>query len=384
MNFVLLKDIVDFIRTGKTPPSHEEKYFNGDLKWFTPGDLDKSKRLKTSQRSLTNIALQDKKAILYPKDTLLVSCIGDIGKLGITTENCSSNQQITGIKPKGNIDVEYLYYWFRANKKVIQHYSNSAIVPILNNKTLETIKVLLFPLTIQQKIASILHAADELRQKDKALVAKYNELTQALFLDMFGDPVSNPKGWDKNPTIDYSSCIVPGRDKPKSFTGSIPWVTTEDLKHLSYTFKSKKNIGLSEDEIKDAKSKVIPEQSVIITCVGDLGIVTINQQKIVINQQLHAFQCKKELNPLFLMYSLSFQKSYMYKMSSSTTVPYMNKTVCNSIPTLVPPIELQNQFAERVELIEKQKQLAEESLKNSEALFNSLLDKAFKGELTSP
>ena len=82
------------------------------------------------------------------------------------------------------------------------------------------------------------------------------------------------------------------------------------------------------------------------------------------------------------MYNLSYQKSYMFKMASSTTVPYMNKTICNNIPTILPPIELQNKFAERVKQIEKQKKLAQQSLQKSEELFNSLLQRAFKGELT--
>ena len=68
-------------------------------------------------------------------------------------------------------------------------------------------------------------------------------------------------------------------------------------------------------------------------------------------------------------------------MASSTTVPYMNKTICNSIPIILPPITLQNQFAERVAVIEAQKQQAQLALAKSETLFQSLLQRAFKGEL---
>ena len=239
------------------------------------------------------------------------------------------------------------------------------------------------PLATQQKIAAILDEADKLRQLNKDLIAKYDALTQSLFLDMFGDPVTNPKGWEKVKTIKHCTSIVPGRDKPKSFSGDIQWVTTADLIHLGLTEKSKKSIGLTECEILEVRAKLIPIGSVIMTCVGDLGIITVNKVPIIINQQLHAFQCKEELNNIFLMYNLSFQKPYMYKMASSTTVPYMNKTVSNNTPTIVPPIQLQNQFAERVQLIEQQKQQAQEALQKSDHLFNSLLQKAFKGELVN-
>src|SRR5665648_217464 len=242
-------------------------------------------------------------------------------------------------------------------------------------------KSLLYPFPPKKRFLPFLDAADVYRQKTKTLIEKYDQLAQSLFLDMFGDPVTNEKGWEKTATINYCSCIVPGRDKPKSFTGDIPWVTTGDLNHLGFTEKSISNIALSKSEIAVVKAKIIPKGSVIMTCVGDLGIISINSNPIVINQQLHAFLCSERINNLFLMYNLSHQTFYMHRMASSTTVPYMNKTIANNTPTIVPPITLQNQFAERIQLIDQQKQQAQASLQKAEDLFNSLLQKAFKGEL---
>jgi type I restriction enzyme S subunit len=233
----------------------------------------------------------------------------------------------------------------------------------------------------QQRIAAILDNAAALRDKTAQLLTEYDLLAQSIFLEMFGDPVLNPKEWKKSKTIDYCQCIVPGRDKPKSFTGNTPWVTTNDLIHLGFTDSSKIEKGLSKNEIDQVRAKVIPVDSVILTCVGDLGIVTVIKKEMVVNQQLHTFQCSDEINSVFLMYNLSFQKPYMHKMASSTTVPYMNKTIANGIPTIVPPIELQNQFAEKIALIEQQKALAKQELQESEDLFNCLLQQAFKGEL---
>ncbi|MBT4130707.1 MAG: hypothetical protein HOA22_08560 [Gammaproteobacteria bacterium] len=105
---------------------------------------------------------------------------------------------------------------------------------------------------------------------------------------------------------------------------------------------------------------------------------------VVVNQQLHSFQCdEKNITPIFMMYALSYQTPYMNKMASSTTVPYMNKTICNNIPMVYPPVDLQNQFAQHIQVIEQQKQQAQASLAQSEVLFNSLLQRAFKGELTA-
>jgi type I restriction enzyme S subunit len=277
--------------------------------------------------------------------------------------------------------MKFLLHFLRANEDKISNLGTGSTFKAITISELKKLQIPLPPLPQQKKIAAILDSADTYRQKTKALIAKYDELTQSLFLDMFGDPVKNEKGWEKVATIKYCESIVPGRDKPKSFTGNIPWVTTNDLNHLGITIGSKSNIGLSEEEIKEVKAKIIPEESVIMTCVGDLGLVTVNKVKMVVNQQLHAFICSEKLNSTFLMYNLFHQKPYMLKMASSTTVPYMNKTVCNNIPTILPPITLQTQFAERVQAIEEQKAQAQASLVKAEELFNSLLQKAFNGEL---
>lgn len=287
---------------------------------------------------------------------------------------CLGADGVKVLQPYDQLDSKFLYYYLKTIKLPNVGYSR-------HYKFLKNRQIPLPPLPIQQRIAEILDAADALKRKDQELLKKYDELAQAIFIDMFGDPVGNEKGWEVGNVIDYCDCIVPGRDKPKSFTGDIPWITTDDLLHLGTTEKSKKGLALSLKEITEVKAKLIPESSVIITCVGDLGVVSVNRTAVIINQQLHAFQCLDTLKPFFLMYNLSFRKDYMYKMASSTTVAYMNKTVCNSIPIIKPPISLQIEFERRIALINSQKSNINGIV--SENLFNSLIQKAFKGELVS-
>jgi len=107
-----------------------------------------------------------------------------------------------------------------------------------------------------------------------------------------------------------------------------------------------------------------------------------SQMFVGVNQQLHTFQCKIGMNNIFLMYALSFQIKFMYKNASTTTVAYMNKTLCNSIPVIRPAIELQNHFAQIVEKTEALKTQYQQSLLELENLYGSLSQKAFKGELS--
>jgi len=115
--------------------------------------------------------------------------------------------------------------------------------------------------------------------------------------------------------------------------------------------------------------------------VGDLGVVSICIADMVINQQLHAFQVSEVMSEEFFMYSLSFQKKYMYQNASQTTLPYMNKTVCNRVPMIRPPKDLQEKFAKTVRFVHGIKTRYQQSLTDLEALYGALSQQAFKGEL---
>jgi len=237
------------------------------------------------------------------------------------------------------------------------------------------------PLAEQKRIAAILDAADALRTKRREALAQLDTLLQSTFLTLFGDPVGNPKKWKSCSVGEVTDCIVPGRDKPKSFSGGIPWITTDALQRLETTFISSKGMGLNAAEIAEVRARVIPAGSVIISCVGDLGIVSIAGKDMVINQQLHSFQCHETMNNIFLMHCLVFQEAFMYAKASSTTLPYMNKTVCNSIPVIAPPLPLQQKFTTIVESVERQKAAQRTHLAELDTLFAALQHRAFRGEL---
>ncbi len=252
----------------------------------------------------------------------------------------------------------------------------------VTKKELAMVKIPL-PKTLpdQIRIATLLSRAEALIEKRRESLRLLDELVKGVFLEMFGDPVRNEKGWEKDKVGAFTDCIVPGREKPKSFTGNFPWITTEDLIDKGFVSLSKKKLGLKNSEIEEVKARLIPAGSVLLTCVGDLGIVSVNTVSCVVNQQLHSFQCKEGMDNVFLMYALSFQKKFMFKVASTTTVAYMNKTICNSIPVIKPPPVLQTQFATTVQRIEALKAKYEASLSELEKLYGSLSQRAFRGEL---
>ena len=152
--------------------------------------------------------------------------------------------------------------------------------------------------------------------------------------------------WYSNKIGEISECIVPGRNKPKKFNGDIPWVTTPELQGNIYVSDTKSDSYISEDEAKNVGSKIVPVNSVIMSCVGDLGLFAINKKRIVINQQLHAFLLdNNKYDSLFILNALSKNKNYIDKVATKTALPYLNKDNCNSIPLYLSTFQEQTKIA---------------------------------------
>jgi type I restriction enzyme S subunit len=195
--------------------------------------------------------------------------------------------------------------------------------------------------------------------------------------------------WTKEKAGELCDCIVPGRNKPKQFDGDIAWITTPDIVHNSYIFNSKSGLGISKEEAKSVGSKIAPKNSVIISCVGDLGLVAIAGIELVINQQLHAFLPSEKVEYRFLMYSITTQGRYIDRVATKTAVPYMNKNNCNSIPVHLPTLPEQQKIAsflsavdEKIQQLIKKKALLEQYKKGvMQQLFRSAGSGQASGQL---
>lgn len=319
----------------------------------------------------------DKKHLVKRGD-ILISWSASLGVYEWDEQEGLLNQHIYKVDfNKESLDKKYFKY---ITSKVIDDmlkYVHGSTMKHITKGDFDSIQIPLPPLDIQKKIAAVLDKADELRRKRQEALDKLDQLAQSVFLDMFGDPVTNPKGWEVKPIGQVTDSIVPGRDKPKTFTGDIPWITTDELLEKQRTYKSSKGYGLTLSEVQEVRARIIPSESVLMTCVGDLGITSIAGKDMVINQQLHSYQCSADITNIYLMFALPFQKKYMYSRATKTTLPYMNKTTCNTIPIPVPPIKVQNEFSLIIDEINKKYRIIHGSIKYYDDLFNSLINRSF-------
>src|SRR3990167_498355 len=188
-----------------------------------------------------------------------------------------------------------------------------------------------------------------------------------------------PECWEKHPVGKICSSIVPGRNKPKVFDGNIPWVTTPEI-HGRY-IPSKLQVNyVSEEALREAGGKIVPPGAVIMAAVGDLGLVAISSESVVLNQQLHAFVCSEIINNEYLAYWLTTQKPYMESVASKTTIPYMNKANCESIPVIVPPLPEQKKIAQILSTWDKAITATEQLLANSQQQKKALMQQLLTGK----
>ncbi|CAA6820461.1 MAG: Type I restriction-modification system, specificity subunit S (EC, partial [uncultured Thiotrichaceae bacterium] len=183
------------------------------------------------------------------------------------------------------------------------------------------------------------------------------------------------------------SCVVPNRDKPKKFSGGYHWLLTPNFQEQSIWIDySSIEKGLSEDEVYEYKAKVIKHGNVIMTCIGRVGLSAVLEEDAVINQQLHAFLVNKFIKPEYLAYCIRANIRFFEDKSTSTTVNYLNKTACNSLPIPLPPLEEQTEIVRRVEQLftyaDKIEQQVTTATERVNTLTQSILAKAFRGELT--
>ena len=302
----------------------------------------------------------------------------------IYNEKVWVNNHAHVLTAKDNLILEYLMYYL--NYEDLNLYINGATRGKLTKSSLNSILIPLPPLEQQKKIAAILDAADELRQKDKALIAKYDELTQALFLDMFGDPFDKNNLGNKVYFETLTNRITYGFTKPmQHLEVGIPILTAKNIQNGFIDFERIHYADLKEFNELTGKSK--PEKhDILITKDGSIGRtalfdvsfpVCINQSVALVKPNL------KIVNPNYLvayLISNTVQRK-IEKMGKGGGLKHLQITELAKFPTILPSMELQNQFAERVKVIEEQKSIAQASAVKSEELFNSLLQKAFNGEL---
>ncbi|MBD2194175.1 MULTISPECIES: restriction endonuclease subunit S [Calothrix] len=156
-------------------------------------------------------------------------------------------------------------------------------------------------------------------------------------------PYKIPNQWVLTRIGVICGSVVPNRDKPRSFSGEFPWITLSNFDDKGIKLlNNHSGLGLSKEEIIEYNARIIPQGSVLMSCVGRFGLVAVIEQDVVTNQQIHGFVIPKGLCPEYIAYVIKSQTNFLESTATSTTISYLNKSRCESIPVPLPPSQNKN------------------------------------------
>jgi type I restriction enzyme S subunit len=372
------------ITSGGTPSRNNENFYGGSIPWIKTGDL-KGKYLTIPKEKITEEGLNKSSAKIFPKNTVLLAMYGaTIGACSILPFEAATNQACAALLPTEKCNEIYLYYFLISFKDELIKLGVGGAQPNISAGIIKKIQIPFPPLPTQQKIAEILDTADQLRQYNKQLIEKYDALTQSLFLDMFGDLVNNQKKWEFISFGSVFNSLRYGTSSPPIYQESgIPFIRATNVKNGNVAIKGM--VYISEDEASKIKKCKLNEGNLIIVRsganTGDCCRIPKEHQ-----DSYGGFDIIIEINePHSTFYNFLLNtksgKAVIEPFTRRAGQPHLNSKQITELQLINPPIILQTQFAERLQMVETQKQQAQEALAKSEDLFQSLLQRAFKGEL---
>jgi type I restriction enzyme, S subunit len=301
---------------------------------------------------------------------------------------CSTD--ILPIRPSKKLDRNYLFHFLRTPDFTAKATQAAVGVnlPRLSPSLLSTFDIPLPPLSEQKRIAAILDKADDLRAKRRAAIAELDSLTQAIFLEMFGDPVTNPKGWpfkNINQTCDLIvDCVnrtAPVVDYPTPYK----MIRTTNVKNGEVDLSETRYV--TKDTFNIWNRRATPQSGDVLLTreapVGEAGILR-SSETVFLGQRLMLYRVNGHLLiPEYLLYSFrgGFLQNQFNKHGSGSTVKHLPLPICRSFKLLVPPISLQEEFSRQIKAIEQLKIINNANNSALDSLFSSLQQQAFSGEL---
>lgn len=325
----------------------------------------------------------------YIFDDELVLLAEDGGNFGSKTKpiayrvsgKCWVNNHAHVLKPKKDFNVDYLCY-------SLMFYNTDGLVNGATRQKLTqaTMRQMLIPQRAYQEQCDIVAQMNKVNLIIKTRqnqLQKLDELVKARFVELFGDPLSNSKGWPEYLLTDVCSAIfgggTPSKSHPEYFTGSIPWVSPKDMK---MPIISDSIDHITDEAVAHSTTNFVPENSVLMVIRS--GVlkhtlpVAINNTPVTINQDMKAFVPNSLVTPTFLMYYFKAIESDVLSGVRGVTADNIDFKSFQKRFLIVPPISVQEKFSSFVEQVNKSKVAVQKSLDEAQLLFDSLMQQYFE------
>ena len=350
-----LGEICDFISGGTPSKSKNEYWKNGNIPWIKISDF-KEKYIKCSDEKITKNGLENSSAKLLKKGTILYTIFASVGKVAILDIEATTNQAIVGVNLKENnlVDKDFLYYFLCSIENNIKRQARGVAQNNINISILKNVCIPILPISSQKNIVKTLMRLEDILENFKQKQILINFLNKSLFTKYsIGEKESIANlcyvkariGWQGLTKKEYLS------------NGEYYLITGVDFKNEKIDFKN--CFYVTKERYNQDENIKVKINDILLTKDGTIGKVAIVdklEKPATLNSGVFVLRPKvNNLNVTYLMHSLISEdfKKFIDDIKIGATVPHLNQAALLKYKLILPPIELQKKFAERVEKIEK-------------------------------
>ena len=357
-----LGDICEIV-TGATPKTNIKEFWDGDINWITPAELTEDTYIiNESLRKITTEGVEKTGLKSFPKGTVILSSRAPIGKVAIAGYEMYCNQGFKNLICSKQINNRFLYWYLKGHKEYLNSLGRGATFKEISKEIVENIEICLPTLEKQEKYADILEQCNGIIQIKKGQLRKLETLVKSRFAEMFGDPIQNPYNWSIKSLLEMGYC----KNGMNFHTGD----SGIELYCLGVgDFKDYSIIDGTDQLSKISLNEMPPEESMLQN--GDIVFVRSNGNKDLVGrcvlvyphdvQTTYSGFCiryrltSREVNKNYLLCVLKTDSMRKQMTGRGANIQNLNQKTLATLNIPIPPIELQNQFADFVVSTDKSK-----------------------------
>lgn len=379
------------ICSGGTPSRSNSSYWGRGIKWLAISDYSDFSLVQETKEQITLEGLNNSSAKIFDEGTVIISIFATLGRVAILGDKMATNQAIAGIKCNDSVNNRFLMYSLKSKLKEITDKSEGVAQKNINLNILKNLQVQLPPLNIQEGIVDMLDRARLSSNQSRKIENELNALAQAVFLEMFGDPVSNPLAWPKVSLDEIGE--VQGGLQVTSKRASLP--VKVDYLRVANVYKNElkldevKTIQVTQSELDRTRLKLGDmlvveghgnKDEIGRTAVWDGSIEDCTHQNHLIRVRFDGSVAVPEFVSRFLN---SEGGRYQINKICNTTSG-LNTISANNVRSLevpLPPIHLQRKFVSFLNALILQISKNLEIQEYNTIIFEALMQRAFSGKL---
>ena len=372
------------LQMGKTPARNNAIYWGGNIKWVSIADIGSSgKYISETKECITEAGVRESGIKKVPKGTVIMSFKLSIGKTAITAEDMYTNEAIMAFIDKGIYDVDPNYFYHLCSGIDWTQGSNKAVMGLtLNKATLSEKEIELPSIEEQHEIAAILDKVSQLISLRKQQLAKLGELVKSRFIELFGDPLSNPHGFDKVALSELAEIRI-------GPFGSL--LHKEDyiedghaLINPSHIIDGKvvpdNRLTVSPQKYEELLAYHLKKGDVVMGRRGEMGrCAVVPCEGYLCGTGSLVIRTKGEVTADYIQKIISFPsfKKTIEDMAVGQTMPNLNVPIVSNFQIIKPPIEVQESYYAFIEQTDKSKLAIQRSLEKLETLKKALMQNYF-------